>query len=423
MKEKIIDLKYGKLHIIKTKKFRTINVKVVLKEKFNPDNITKNNFLTDYLMMSTKKYNTKKKLALRTEELYSLYLGAYSKRRGNFSVVRFNLSFLDPKYTEKEMLEESFELLHEIIFNPNVKRGSFDKELFKLVAKDLQTEIETIKENSRIYAVIQMVKHLGEGKPYSYNGYGTIEDLEKITPTNIYQYYKELLNTSLVDIYVAGDVNDDEIEKIVLEKLNFKTIKKDKGSIQLEEEKKTGKIKEIIDESSFNQSKLAIGCKFYNLTEFERKYVLNIFNLILGGGFNSLFMQEIREKASLAYYINSTINKPDNIMIIQSGISYKNYKKTVKLIKEIMKRLTKELIDDSIFESAVVEYISVLDEVNDNLDDILEYNYTKDLLDLDELEERRKNIKKVTKEDIRGIAKKVYIDTIYLLKGGNDEKD
>ena len=34
MKEKVIDLKYGKLHLIKTKKFRTINIKVLLKLTF-----------------------------------------------------------------------------------------------------------------------------------------------------------------------------------------------------------------------------------------------------------------------------------------------------------------------------------------------------------------------------------------------------
>ena len=36
--------------------------------------------------------------------------------------------------------------------------------------------------------------------------------------------------------------------------------------------------------------------------------------MILGGGFNSKFMQEIREKKSLAYYIGSSVNKADNLL-------------------------------------------------------------------------------------------------------------
>ena len=65
MKEKIIDLKYGKLHLIKTKKFRSINIKVLLKDEIRKSDITKRNFLTDYLVLSTKKYKTRKTLALK----------------------------------------------------------------------------------------------------------------------------------------------------------------------------------------------------------------------------------------------------------------------------------------------------------------------------------------------------------------------
>ena len=219
MKEKTIDLKYGKLHIIKTKKFRTISVKVILKDKFKKENITKDNILTDYLTMSTKKYDTKKKLSLRCEELYSLYVGAHTKRRGNFLITTFSLSFLDPKYTEKVMLDESLGLLHELIFNPNVKNAGFDEKLFNIIKKDLKTEIETIRENSKVYATTEMLKYFGEGKPYSYQGYGYLEDLEVLTPKNLYEYYKEFLKTSEVDIYVVGDVEEKYIEKITREKL------------------------------------------------------------------------------------------------------------------------------------------------------------------------------------------------------------
>ena len=417
MKEKTIDLKYGKLHMIKTSKFRTISVKVILKNKFKKEDITKSNFLMDYLTMSTKKYDSRRKLALKTQELYSLYIGAYTKRRGNFLMTKFSLSFLDPKYTESKMLDESFGLLHEVIFNPNVKNATFDNNLFDIIKKDLKTEIETLKENSKLYANTEMFSLLGDNKPYSYNGYGYLEDLEEITPKNLYEYYKEFIKVSDVDIYVAGDINYKEIEEIVRQKLNFKTIKKDKGDINLEEEKPTKKIKEIVVDSKFSQSKLAIGCKFYGLTEFEKRYVLNIYNLIFGGNFNSLLMSEIREKESLAYYINSTINKPDNTMLIQSGISFKNYKKTITLVKSIMKKMPKEEVSDELLDSAKVEYLSILDELEDNIEDIVEYNYLKDLMDLDDIETRREKIESITKKDIMQISKKVYIDTIYLLKG------
>ena len=69
MKEKILDLKYGKLHLLKTKKFRSITLKVLLSDVIKKEDITKRNFLTDYLVLTTKKYSTIQKLALKKVNL------------------------------------------------------------------------------------------------------------------------------------------------------------------------------------------------------------------------------------------------------------------------------------------------------------------------------------------------------------------
>ena len=42
---------------------------------------------------------------------------------------------------------------------------------------------------------------------------------------------------------------------------------------------------------------------------------------------------------------------------------------------------------------------------------------------LDLIDERKNNIKNVTFEDVVNLAKKVHIDTIYVLEGGSDEKN
>ena len=419
---KCIDLKYGKLHLIKTKKFRSINIKILLKDEIKKENITKRNFLTDYLVMTSKKYKTRKALSLKIQELYSLYVSSYNTRIGSYLVTRFNMSLLNPKYTEENMLEESISLLHEIIFNPNVKNNKFDSNIFKVIKNDLETEIETIKENPRTYANIKMLESM-EDMPYSYHGYGYKEDLEKINEKNLYEYYKEFLNKSDVDIYVIGDFDENQIIDLVKEKLNFKTLKKEKQDIYITHKKISKKSKTIIEESNFNQSKLSIGCKINNLNDFERKYVINLYNMILGGGFNSKFMQEIREKKSLAYYINSSVNKADNLLIIQSGISYQNFSKVVSSVKNIMKRITKGEVSESELENVKVEYLSILEESYDNQDNIVENYIALDLLDLDDYETRKEMVKKVRVEDIINVSRKVYMDTIYLLKGDNNEKN
>ena len=145
--------------------------------------------------------------------------------------------------------------------------------------------------------------------------------------------------------------------------------------------------------------------------------------MILGGGFNSKFMQVIREKNSLAYYINSAVNKADNLLIIQSGISYSNFKKVVTNIKTVMKSMQNGEITEEELKNVKVEYLSILEETNDNMDSIVENYIAADLLDLDDYETRKKMVETVTIDDIIAVSKKVFIDTIYLLKGDNNAKN
>ena len=418
MKEKVIDLKYGKLHLIKTNKFRSIHIKVLLKTEIKKEEITKRNFLTDYLVASTKKYKTRKSLALKIQDLYSLYLSSFNTRIGNFLVTRFNLSLLNPKYTEESMLEESLDLFHEVLFQPNVKNNKFDKDIFKSIKNDLEKEIITSCENPKLYAIGKLFEAIGDG-PYSYKGYGYMEDLEQITERNLYEYYKEFFQKSDVDIYVIGDFNEKEMISLVKEKLNFQTLKKPKKELVITHSKIRKKPKESMEETTFNQSKLSIGCKLKDLTEFERKYVINLYNMILGGGFNSKFMQKIREQNSLAYYINSSVNKADNLLIIQSGISKENYQKVVKLVKEILKNMEKDVTEEELNE-VKIEYLSILEETYDNIDSIVENEIAANLLNLDDYETRKEEIQKVTIEDIKNISKKVHLDTIFFLKGDNN---
>lgn len=421
MKTKEIDLKYAKLHLIKTKDFRSINIKVLLKDEIRKEDITKRNFLAEYLILTTKKYKTRQELSLKIQELYSLFLSAYNTRIGNYLITKFNLSMLDPKYTESCMLNDSIDLLSEVIFNPNQKNGKFDSNSFNIVKRGILNEIKTLKENPKDYANIKMFENMDKNAPYSYNGYGYLEDLEKIDEKNLYEYYKDFIKTASVDIYVIGNFDEKEMIRIIKEKLNFKTLKKEKTNIYVKNN--INKEKTIIEKDKFNQSKLAIGCKLKDLTDFERKYVINMYNMILGGGFNSKFMQEIREKNSLAYYINSSILKADNILLIQSGISANNFKKVISSIKKIMKEMEHGNIKESELENSKTEYLSLLDEINDSIDSILENKIATSLLNLDEFSVRKEKMKEVTIKDISNLAKKVHIDTIYLLEdGGNNEE-
>lgn len=417
METKTINLNSYKIHFIKTDKFKTIDIRVMFTGKFKKEEITKRNFLIDMLTYSCKKYNTKRLLSIKCQDLYSLNLNSTNLRTGNYLISKIGISFLNPNYTEKSMLEQSIDLLKEVIFNPNVSDNKFDSKSFNIIKKDLENEMITIKEQPKIYAVLQMLKEMGKDSPYSYHGYCYEEDLKEINEENLYEFYKEFLNKNLVDIYVVGDIDFLELEEIIKSKFNISTLKKDKGDVFYKHKNIRKRSKKIVEKSDFKQSKLIVGLKTDKLNEFERKYVINIYNMLLGGCTDSLLMQNVRGKESLVYYIYSSLNKTDNIIVISCGIDKKNVDKALKIIKKTLKDICLGKIEDKEIDKCQMEYISAIETAENSPGSLIDIKMTENFKITDSLDTRKEKIKLVTKKDVVKISEKITLDTIYLLEG------
>ena len=409
------------LHMLKTDRFKTITIDLIFRRKIQKEEITKRNVLADLLTFSSKNYPTRREMAIHQQDLYACELDFSCYRLGNYYNTDISLICLNEKYTEKGMLEETIKYLSEIIFRPNVINNKFDSTAFEIIKNNTIKQIHSIEEDTRKYSLVKMLEHMGKDETYSLHGFGYLEDLEKINEENIYEYYKEFIRISGLDIFIIGDIEFENIEKIFKEYFKFNIYHR-KNNDFIIEHKKTRKIPKKIQESyPSQQSKLSIGCKIKDLTDFERNYALTIFNMILGGSSESKLFRNVREKNSLCYYINSNSNKIDNLLFITSGITKNNFDKVVKLIKQQIKEIQQGNFNFEEIEKAKIRYISMVDEMYDYPSQIISYYYASEILNSDLPEERKKMIDKVTKQDIINVSNKIYMDTIYLLGGEDNE--
>lgn len=409
------------LHLIKTDKFKTILFKIVFTSKFNKDEITKRNLLVDNLCLSSKKYPSRREMNIIKQDLYGLDLYASSKRVGNYFVTEFNLSMLNPKYTEDEMLYLSFDFFHNILFNPNIDNNKFNEELFNLTKEYMKDEIKSIKENPNIYSNIKLRSLLGD-YPFSYHMEGYLSDLEKETPSSIYDYYKEFLTNNNVDMYLIGNCNDKYID-IIKDKFIFNNQNRSINDFFIEYKNTKNKINEVKEESKFKQSHLSISCSLDNLTLKEKIYTVVLYNIILGNGPESKFFKNIREKYSYAYTISSSYRRADNILVINAGISLKNYDNVLIGIKEELDNMRKGYFSSNDLENAKKIYISVINDISEYASSISEYYYNMKYLKLKTIDEEIDIINSITKEEVILLAKKINIDTIFLLKEDEYEEN
>ena len=170
---------------------------------------------------------------------------------------------------------------------------------------------------------------------------------------------------------------------------------------------------------------LTISCKcnkIDKMTNFELRYVLNVYSYILGGGPDSKLFKTVREKNSLCYYISSVCQPLNSIMTIKAGINKTDFKKAISLIKKEVGNMKKgKFYDDDIIK-AKITYINSLKELEDSPDSLISLYAGIEYLNSDTLEDRFNKINKVTKNDVIKLASKIHLDTIYLLEGEDNEE-
>lgn len=417
------DLGSYNLHLIKTDQFKTVTVRVAFHSPIVKEEITLRNVLCDMFLQSSSKYPSKRDLTIEAQELYAADIQTNNSRLGNYNNLDVYLSVLHDKYTEDGNLKKALEFLNEIIFHPDVSKQKFSKEKLEIVKSTMRSNLSSLKEDGASYSLLRLFEVMDKDRVSSYRMVGYLEDLDKITPEALYQYYEKMIRSDMVDVFVIGDIDFLEMTKMIREIIPIKTVKRRKVSYSLSEVKPRSRrlfAKEVVDTS---QSKLAIGCRCYGLSTYERNYALSLYNVILGGSGDSKLFKEVREKNSLCYVINSVPNKLDHLILIRAGIDKENYSKTLELIEKNLQDMRKGIFSDDEINVAKEYFCTALDEVLDSQTRILDNYYMMELIGTDDLEEKRKKIMSVTKEDIMKVAKKVKMDTVFLLEGDSHEED
>lgn len=406
------------LHLIKTKKFKTVTIDVDFYREIKKEEITKRNLLKMLLLDSSDNYKTERELIIESENLYDIKVSSSISRIGNFSNLSFQTKFLNEKFTEEGMNKESIIFFLDLIFNPYIKDGSFLN--IERQKNKLRQQILSIKDNKVKYSVLKLMEKM-KGKPYSYNTFGTIEELEEINGKNLYEYYNKVLKEDQIDIFVLGDIDSQKVKEIFKEYFKIVTFKKENKNIIVPELKERKRLVRYREYDNVNQAQLLVLCSLNGLTDFERKYTIKLYNELLGGSSNSVLFETIREKNSYCYYINSSVKAYDNILIINSGVEGENIDKCIKLIKKCLKNIKEGKIKSEDLEASKNTIISAIKSSSDEPMSIINTYLSKILVGTEDEETRIEKFAKLTKEDIIKVSKKVNIHTILTLEKKEEE--
>lgn len=415
------ELKKGiKLHVIKTDKFKTNLMAVFLTTKLTRKNVTKNALISMLLRRGSKSMKTQEEISKKMEEMYGAIFDCGLDKTGDNQVLKFYIESINDNYLpehNENILEESIKKLLEIVFNPYIENEGFKKEYVEQEKQNIKHRIEAKIDNKARYANERCIEEMFKDEPFGLYKFGYIEDLEKLDGKSLYKYYQELINKCKIDIFISGDLKEQD-ENLVVKNENLKNLKERQPEYEkpkLPEEKET-KENIVTEAMEVTQGKLVIGLDV-NIKNDEQKYIVLLYNSILGGSANSKLFQNVREKAHLAYVASSSYLRYKNVIFINSGIEISNYEKALKLIRDQIEEIKKGNFDDKDIEDSKKVIISAIKTIYDEQDTAIMYYFGQELSESNvSVEDYIKKMENIKKEEILDIARNVKINTIYFLK-------
>lgn len=411
------DIKEGiRLHKIKTNKYKTNLMSVFLTSKLSREDITKKALILTVLRRGTNNLKTQEEISKKLEELYGASFDCGIDKLGDKHVLKFYVESLNEQYLyqKEDILNQSLNILFDIVFNPLLENGVFKQEYIDEEKQNLRIIIEGQKDNKAAYATQRCIEEMYKEKPYGLYKYGYVEDLEKIDRKNLYEAYLNLIKNCKIDIFVSGNFDEKTLEEKV--KSNQQISKLEPRKVEyLDEESESSNTQEenvVRENMQISQGKLNIGLDVLS----DNKSAVSVYNAILGGGANSKLFQNVREKASLAYSAGSIYIKPKSKIIIKTGIEHKNYDKALQIIKEQIDDMKNGKFSDEDIQHAKELIIASFKSMQDEQDSEISFYFGREIQkESKDIDKQIKEVSEVTKQNIVDVANKIKINTIFFL--------
>lgn len=405
------------LHIRQTTQFKTVNFSIKWRSPLTAESASERTVLTNVLQHSNAKYTTTAAFRSFLDDLFGTVLYFDTSKRGNEHTVLMNVETVNDQYlANSNVLSEVLDLLHTAIFEPNLENGVFKESIVSREKQMVIQRIESIFDDKSRFAQQRLQQILRPNEPASISANGTVEDINKITPSSLFAGYEAMMANDKIDIYVAGDVNEDEIVAKLKQVLPFKDRTPEEIPAVLPQQHP--KDDYVREQQDMKQGKLNIGFSTpvrFGDADFAK---MQIFNGVFGGYPHAKLFMNVREKESLAYYASSSYASHYGLVFVVSGIEAKNEEKALTLIKEQLAVMQAGDISDLELEQTKAMLTNQLKEALDSARGQIEiFDQYKDLPENFSVEAWAKRWKAVTKEDVIEMAKQVKLEAVYFLCG------
>lgn len=233
----------------------------------------------------------------------------------------------------KNHLEKAMSIVAQVVTEPLLPKEHFDKERGTILE-----ELRLYEDRPNNKAAEECGKLLfgktNMGRPII----GTIESLQAMTVTDLRNYFDKWFVAENITVGVVGDFGDED-RVIDLIKKEFKKLIDDTRKIPEKNKfiwEKSEGIKKKLVTRKVEQAAVVLAFRGLDMND-ERRYALELLNIILGDGWTSRLFKEVREERGWAYGVGSGVEffADAGEVFIGAGLQKNKLKEAVGLITDI----------------------------------------------------------------------------------------
>lgn len=402
------------IQIKRENKFKTISVVLKCKSLIDRHQLTERSILSKLMTKVTARFPSEEAMHKELAELYGAHLFSYVTKQKNTHVLTIGIEFINHRFlsADEQLIERAIQLLAEVVKHPLADEKAFDANRIAVEKQLLQARMDAAKDNKTQYGFQQLLYTMFNDNDYQYPSYGIEAELASVTPESVYQAYTSMINDDEKDLYVIGDVDEEQITdwlNIYLD-LPSRTVVAPPFNLRADEPTY------VTEESSTAQAKINMG--FYEEVTYGSKnyFAFVVMNQLFGGDVTSLLFTNVREKLSLAYQIHSQIDARLGLLYVIAGVNKEAKDKSINTILEQLDMLKTGDFDESMLQTAKIMLISQRKESFDRPRGWIETTYAQTFDDTKlSKEEWIKGIEAATKDEVTSAAQQLKLHTVYCL--------
>ena len=321
-----------------TTKFHIARLEVNFLAPQHLSETTTRKMLANLLQRSSADWPTEALLSRQLAGLYGAELVAKTTILQNLNILSVAISSA-LEYRQQEIFERAQQLLWSCLWRPNLdEQQQFAANAFKMEQVNLTHAYESIADDYPLQASLALRQLVYQNvKDLAVPAFGTLEQLQQLTPSQVRQQYDNLLKNNRIIVTLVGAVPTKTVQKVLTALQNFSP-RQQKVAFRIKDLKSNSpKPLQQTKIEPLQQSQLALAYQTSG-----RWSVLQVLNMMFGGDDQSLLFQQVREHHGLAYSIYSNVNTYQQLIYVQAGVDDSQVSLTETLIKQQIARLTQE---------------------------------------------------------------------------------